>query len=493
MNWYKAGHREKDTKDSTASFAQAGTRENIQSGEKHKTLFGKIARYFADLKMVAFTGSYDDLNGKPSSFPPSSHTHTKSQVSDFAHTHKKAEITDFPSSLPASDVPAWAKAANKPSYTWNEISAKPTSMPASDVSAWAKAANKPSYNWSEINNKPTELSLNKIISNTEGITGDWGAPTGGIKGKTVILSEYGEFILAKQKLSDNSISKKIRFKLLDAPRNNDDYGIMPVTDNTCSLGHYTTYWDESYIDYMYTSRLMSRETYQGGEHSSIHLGGLSISIGWNSKPVMKFDSLYGSPEFSPATNGKCTIGSSTNKWNQMYATNASIQTSDRNEKRNISYMGKDSGYITFMSDNDLKSFIRGLLPVIYNRIDGESGRPHHGFVAQDVEELLERLGITDHAGFIKSPKMEKVITEAEEEEIYIDEADAKAKTRTVTKQYIEYKEIPGEYVYGLRYEEFIADIVRFVQLQDEKIQEQDEKIKDLEERLSLLEDMIKAS
>lgn len=33
-----------------------------------------------------------------------------------------------------------------------------TSLPASDVSAWAKAANKPSYTFSEIGSKPTTIS-----------------------------------------------------------------------------------------------------------------------------------------------------------------------------------------------------------------------------------------------------------------------------------------------------------------------------------------------
>ena len=39
------------------------------------------------------------------------------------HTHTKANITDFPTSLPASDVYSWAKAANKPSYNFGEIGA----------------------------------------------------------------------------------------------------------------------------------------------------------------------------------------------------------------------------------------------------------------------------------------------------------------------------------------------------------------------------------
>lgn len=49
-----------------------------------------------------------------------------------SHTHTKSQITDFPSSLPASDVYSWAKAASKPSYSWNEITGKPSTFsPAS--------------------------------------------------------------------------------------------------------------------------------------------------------------------------------------------------------------------------------------------------------------------------------------------------------------------------------------------------------------------------
>lgn len=41
--------------------------------------------------------------------------------SDTGHKHVKADITDFPTSMPASDVSAWAKAATKPTYTKAEI------------------------------------------------------------------------------------------------------------------------------------------------------------------------------------------------------------------------------------------------------------------------------------------------------------------------------------------------------------------------------------
>ena len=53
--------------------------------------------------------AWGNVTGKPSVYTPASHTHTKSQ------------ITDFPTSLPASDVSAWAKAESKPSYSKSEV------------------------------------------------------------------------------------------------------------------------------------------------------------------------------------------------------------------------------------------------------------------------------------------------------------------------------------------------------------------------------------
>ena len=52
-----------------------------------------------------------------------SHTHSYAAAS---HTHTKSQITDFPSSMPASDVYAWAKASAKPSYTASEVGALAT-------------------------------------------------------------------------------------------------------------------------------------------------------------------------------------------------------------------------------------------------------------------------------------------------------------------------------------------------------------------------------
>lgn len=68
---------------------------------------------------------------------PKAHTHAENDIvnlaSDLAgkastvHKHVKADITDFPTSLAASDVFAWAKAENKPVYTYSEVGASAAS------------------------------------------------------------------------------------------------------------------------------------------------------------------------------------------------------------------------------------------------------------------------------------------------------------------------------------------------------------------------------
>lgn len=49
----------------TVTFTQASERANVATGDKLNTILGKIAKFFADLKPVAFTGKYEDLSGTP--------------------------------------------------------------------------------------------------------------------------------------------------------------------------------------------------------------------------------------------------------------------------------------------------------------------------------------------------------------------------------------------------------------------------------------------
>ena len=94
---------------------------------------------------------YTKLKGK---FAPLSHTHddryyTESEIDTkistlntaisgkaaSSHTHTKSQITDFPTSMPASDVYAWAKASTKPSYTYSEVGAAAASHSHSEYAS----------------------------------------------------------------------------------------------------------------------------------------------------------------------------------------------------------------------------------------------------------------------------------------------------------------------------------------------------------------------
>lgn len=151
--------------------------------------------------------AWGNVSGKPSTFTPSSHSHTKSQITDFptsmvnpnsitiklnggttegtnlftyngssakslnitassigaassSHTHTKSQISDFPSSMPASDVYAWAKASSKPSYSWSEIGSKPSTFTPS------------SHTHSQYYDSNTSRAANTILAAPNGSDGN---------------------------------------------------------------------------------------------------------------------------------------------------------------------------------------------------------------------------------------------------------------------------------------------------------------------------------
>lgn len=57
-----------DASNTKVTFTQSSGRVNLTSGETLKTSFGKLSKWFADLKTVAFSGSYNDLSNKPTAF-----------------------------------------------------------------------------------------------------------------------------------------------------------------------------------------------------------------------------------------------------------------------------------------------------------------------------------------------------------------------------------------------------------------------------------------
>lgn len=79
-------------------------------------------------------------------------------------------------------------------------------------------------------------------------------------------------------------------------------------------------------------------------------------------------------------------------WRDVYSTDGTISSSDLAWKKEIDYdMGKYSGL-----------FDR-LRPCSFLRVNGTSGRRHHGFIAQEVREAMEAEGMSgmDFAGYVE--------------------------------------------------------------------------------------------
>lgn len=142
----------------------------------------------------------------------------------------------------------------------------------------------------------------------------------------------------------------------------------------------------------------------------------------------------------PDVNGNLTLGTANHRFGNVFSVNSSITNSDRNLKNSITELSQLDKYMMLFTK---------LRPVSYKFNDGASGRTHVGYISQDIESAMTEVGLTDldFAGFCKDQKTTPV-----------------RKTRTVTNEdgeshEIEYTEdipVEGEYIYSLRYEEFIA-------------------------------------
>lgn len=156
-------------------------------------------------------------------------------------------------------------------------------------------------------------------------------------------------------------------------------------------------------------------------------------------------------EFSPEKDCRYRLGGigknddgtpNNHRWSDIYANNATIQTSDAKEKYDVKEIEEDLN----------NKFVNGIKPVSYKRKNGTSKRNHYGMIAQDIEKLLSDLGLTgqDFAGLIK-------------------EYDS----------------------YGLRYEEFIAPLIKYSQSLYQTNQEQQKEIDDLKTEVDDLKNEIK--
>lgn len=202
------------------------------------------------------------------------------------------------------------------------------------------------------------------------------------------------------------------------------------------------------------------------QYPQIYGNGTSLQLGVDTNAAVGVVLQGG--VFREAGDGSLNLGNGSHRWAVVYAKTGSINTSDRNEKNTIADIDPEQA----------EKLIMGLKPSTFKFNDGTSGRTHWGLISQDIEELLPQIGMSDldFAGFIKTPKTEDYYEDVPE--TVTDEETGEEKT--VTRKELKTRVIEGEYVYALRYSEFIAPLICMVQNQQKQIQ-------DLEQRLSALE------
>ena len=123
--------------------------------------------------------------------------------------------------------------------------------------------------------------------------------------------------------------------------------------------------------------------------SIIYLQGGSNSVGYDGKSY----SGMSAGTFYPKQAG-VGLGypATANRWTAVYASNGTIQTSDRNHKKNIEVL--NDKYVQLF--NKLK-------PVSFMFTRKGADRTHLGYIAQDVKEAMESVGLSelDFAGYCR--------------------------------------------------------------------------------------------
>jgi cell division protein FtsB len=267
----------------------------------------------------------------------------------------------------------------------------------------------------------------------------------------------------------------------------DDSGTNRVISSYSSVTESSTSYTR--INYSYATGNCYNNIYigsssVGNDGSSAATNGCTGYIYLRCNNDLIYYSTYGGGAFRPYTDAYASLGSSTSRWTQLYAKNATISTSDRNLKKDIENL--DDRYLNLLLELQPKSF---------KFINNTSNRTHIGFISQDVEELLDKYNLTalDFAGFCKDIKTEqKVIKEA----ILDEDGNIVQEEETEDVKVLDDDGNPV-YTYSLRYEEFIAINTALIQRQQKQINELtqtntslQELIGNLTQRLEILENKI---
>lgn len=221
-----------------------------------------------------------------------------------------------------------------------------------------------------------------------------------------------------------------------------------------SLYYDATYGGVTSVNNGFNLASGNRAIYTPGE--SVYIGASAFRDPTGNSPPPNTIRIGSNGFLNPVIDNTIYLGHSNYRWKQVFAETSQISTSDRKLKSNIKNL-----------PSIYEQFFMELNPVSFTFIHGTSGRTHIGFISQDVENIMSRLGMAnlDFAGFCKDAKIKYT---ADGEELVLDENGNK------------------QYIYSLRYEEFIALNTHMIQKNYKYIQELENKVKILEDKINQL-------
>ena len=178
---------------------------------------------------------------------------------------------------------------------------------------------------------------------------------------------------------------------------------------------------------------------------------------------------FGASQLIPFRNGSDTddtinLGANSVRFNDIYATNGTIQTSDRNEKQDIEVLSEAEARVAVACKGLLRKF-RWKDAVAEK---GDEARIHFGIIAQDLQAAFaaEGLDAGRYAMFISSTWWEAERVVPAVEEVLDDEGNVTTEAvaeHTVTETYATAEEAPEGATertrLGVRYPELLAFII----------------------------------
>ena len=158
------------------------------------------------------------------------------------------------------------------------------------------------------------------------------------------------------------------------------------TSSSGGVGGIGVFGEEAF-NTSFTPTYMSFYTHERTNNDGTVRGNVTERMRITSAGILEKSGNNTSARILPANDGQGYIGESAKRWNALYATNGTIQTSDVREKEEIKP--------TQLGLN----FVNDLNPVSYKWIDnerldaGKDKRNHQGLIAQEVAKTLEKHGV----------------------------------------------------------------------------------------------------